>query len=114
MATSTVGIEETAVILKLLGDNTRLTIVKLLDNHDCCVCELVALFNTSQPAVSQHLRKLKDAGLVSETRRGQWIFYSLNKASEYYSLVQEILEHLPDQEYKLKELEKQGLRISCN
>jgi ArsR family transcriptional regulator, arsenate/arsenite/antimonite-responsive transcriptional repressor len=111
---ASVEIEQAAGILKLLGDKTRLTMIKLLDNNPCCVCEFVAMFNTSQPAISQHLRKLKDAGLVGETRRGQWIIYSLNKKSEYYPMVQNILEHLPDQEYKLKELEEQGLRITCD
>lgn len=110
----TVEIDKAANILKLLGDKTRLTMIKILDQHDCCVCEFVAMFNTSQPAISQHLRKLKDVGLVRETRKGQWIIYSLNKENEYYPIVQTLLEHLPDQGYKLIDLEKKGLRISCD
>lgn len=110
---STIEIDKAAAILKLLGDKTRLTMVSILDNHDCCVCEFVEIFKTSQPAISQHVRKLKDAGIVRETRRGQWIIYSLNKDSEYYLLVQNLLEHLPNQGYKLQELVEQGLRISC-
>lgn len=106
-------LERAANILKLLGDKTRLTIIKILDSHDCCVCEFVEIFKTSQPAISQHVRKLKDAGLVRETRRGQWIIYSLNKDSEFYLLVQDLLKHLPNQEFRLKELEEQGLRITC-
>ncbi|HYK74408.1 MAG TPA: metalloregulator ArsR/SmtB family transcription factor [Pseudoneobacillus sp.] len=113
MEVSKVEIEKAATILKLLGDKSRLTMIKILDSHDCCVCEFVAIFNTSQPAISQHLRKLKDAGLVIETRRGQWIIYSLNKKSEFYPIVQNLLEHLPNQDFKLKELEEKGLRISC-
>jgi ArsR family transcriptional regulator, arsenate/arsenite/antimonite-responsive transcriptional repressor len=109
----TVELENAASVLKLLGDKTRLTMIKMLDNHDCCVCEFVEIFKTSQPAISQHLRKLKDAGLVKETRRGQWIIYSLNKSSDYFPLVEEILSHLPNQDFRLKELEEQGLRISC-
>lgn len=110
---SEIEIEKAAAILKLLGDKTRLTMVKMLDSNDCCVCEFVEIFKASQPAISQHLRKLKDAEVVKETRRGQWIIYSLNKNSEYYPLVQNLLQHLPDQDYKIKELEEQGLRISC-
>lgn len=110
---STVEIERISNIFKLLGDKTRLTMIKMLDNHDACVCEFVEIFKTSQPAISQHVRKLKDAGLVRETRRGQWIIYSLNKDSEYFSLVQDLLQHLPNQDFRLKELEEQGLRISC-
>lgn len=67
-------IETAASILKLLGDKTRLTMIKLLSDHECCVCEFVALFQMTQPAVSQHLRKLKDSGLVKEARKGQWVF----------------------------------------
>jgi ArsR family transcriptional regulator, arsenate/arsenite/antimonite-responsive transcriptional repressor len=108
-----VGVEEVATVLKLLGDKTRLTIMALLDNNDCCVCELVEIFQMSQPAISQHLRKLKDVGLVKETRKAQWIFYSMNKEHEMYSLIEDILAHIPDQQEKLKELEKKGTKISC-
>lgn len=113
MLETTIEIEKAATILKLLGDKTRLTMVKMLDSNDCCVCEFVEIFKASQPAISQHLRKLKDAGIVGETRRGQWIIYSLNKTSDYYPLVQNILEYLPNQDNRIKELEEQGLRISC-
>jgi ArsR family transcriptional regulator len=109
----TASVEEVATVLKLLGDKTRLTIMGLLQNNDCCVCELVELFQMSQPAISQHLRKLKDAGLVKEKRKAQWIFYSMNKEHEMYSLIKNILAHIPDQQEKLKELEEKGTRISC-
>jgi ArsR family transcriptional regulator, arsenate/arsenite/antimonite-responsive transcriptional repressor len=114
MSKLTVEVEGAATILKLLGDKTRLTMMKILDTQDACVCEFVAIFQTSQPAISQHIRKLKDAGLVKETRRGQWIIYSLSKDSPYYPMVQELLQHLPNQDFRLEELAKQGLRISCD
>lgn len=109
----TVEIEKVASVLKLLGDKTRLTMVKMLDTNDYCVCEFVGIFKVSQPAISQHVRKLKDLGIVTEARRGQWIIYSLNKESDYYPLITDLLQHLPNQDFKLQELEKQGLRISC-
>ena len=107
-------IEKTGMVLKLLGDKTRLSMVKLLENNECCVCEFVEIFGISQSALSQHLRKLRDVGLVKENRRGQWIFYSLNTSSEMYELVLKVLEFVPDQNSRLKELEKQGLRINCS
>lgn len=113
MQGSTVESEKVATVLKLLGDKTRLTMVKMLDTNDYCVCEFVGIFKVSQPAISQHVRKLKDLGIVTEARRGQWIIYSLNKESDYYPLINDLLEHLPNQDFKLKELEEQGLRISC-
>jgi ArsR family transcriptional regulator len=108
-----VEVEKAAQILKLLGDKTRLSMMKLLQNNECCVCELVEIYKASQPSISQHLRKLKDIELVREKRKGQWIFYSLNKENNYYQFVLDILESLPSQDEHLKELEKQGLRISC-
>lgn len=113
MLQTTIELEKAAVILKLLGDKTRLTMMKLIDNQACCVCEFVEIFQYSQPSISQHLRKLKDLGLVNEERKGQWKFYSINKSNEYYSFIKPILDHLPDQNDKLKELEEQGTRMSC-
>ncbi|MDQ7864669.1 metalloregulator ArsR/SmtB family transcription factor [Peribacillus frigoritolerans] len=92
-------IETTANILKLLGDKTRLTMIKIMSEHECCVCEFVDLFEMTQPAISQHLRKLKDVGIVNEARRGQWIFYSLNPSSSYYSFIQTVIKDLPNQNF---------------
>src|SRR5690606_37905738 len=111
--TKKIEIEKASIALKLLGDKTRLAMMKLLEKNECCVCEFVAIFNISQSAISQHLRKLRDVGLVKENRKGQWIFYSLNKDSELYEMVLHILEVIPSQDERMKELEKQGLRISC-
>jgi ArsR family transcriptional regulator len=110
---SSVEIETAAKVLKLLGDKTRLAMMVMLSEDECCVCEFVELFQMSQPSVSQHLRKLRDVGLVEETRRGQWIFYRINKEHEVYPIVETLLAHLPEQKSKLIELEKRGLRVSC-
>lgn len=107
-------IETAATIFKLLGDKTRLTMMKIMSEHECCVCEFVDLFNMSQPAISQHLRKLKDSGIVKETRRGTWIFYSLNPTSPFNSYIQMVLKDLPSQTFKLDDLTVQGKRICCD
>src|SRR5690625_2168938 len=113
MINTVIDINEAATILKLLGDKTRLTMVKLLEDHECCVCEFVEIFEMSQPAISQHIRRLKDVELVKEERRGQWIFYSLNKENEYYPFIEHLLNQLPNQDAELKELEEQDGRMSC-
>src|SRR5699024_5049589 len=86
-----------ADIIKLLANETRLTMMKILDDHDCCVCEFVEIFQASQPSISQHIRKIRDIGLVKEERRGQWIFYSINKDSEFYPFILQLLNLLPQQ-----------------
>ncbi|WP_163970446.1 ArsR/SmtB family transcription factor [Oceanobacillus halotolerans] len=113
MEKTQVGIGKAAMILKLLGDKTRLTMVKILETDECCVCEFVEIFNMSQPSISQHLRKLRDVGIIQEERRGQWIFYSLNQQNEHYPFVEQILAALPNQDEKIKALEKNGARITC-
>lgn len=107
------SIEQAAVILKLLADKTRLTIVKLLQEQDCCVCEFVEIFQVSQPSISQHLRKLRDSGIVKEERRGQWIFYSINTENSTFSFIEQVLSQIPSQKEKLIELERSGKRITC-
>lgn len=113
MLESKIDLDKAANILKLLGDKTRLTIVGILKQRECCVCEFLEVFDTSQPSISQHLRKLKDAGMVKEERRGQWIYYSLNQQSEIYGLIQDILEHVPDQTDKIKMIEKNNPTLRC-
>ncbi|MBI2842861.1 MAG: helix-turn-helix transcriptional regulator, partial [Armatimonadetes bacterium] len=66
-------------VFKALGDPTRLQIVMMLaEGGDVCVCRIVDEFGMNQPAVSHHMGKLKQAGLLHSRRDGQWIHYSLN------------------------------------
>jgi ArsR family transcriptional regulator, arsenate/arsenite/antimonite-responsive transcriptional repressor len=66
-----------ATIAKALGDPIRLQLVDVLRKHagKVCVCELVPLFDLSQPTVSHHLKVLREAGLVDSERRGLWAYY---------------------------------------
>lgn len=63
---------------KALGEPTRLKIVKLLQGKELCVCELEALLEMNQPRISQHLKVLKEAGLIKERKIKQWSYVSLN------------------------------------
>ena len=72
---------ELADIFKALGDETRLTIVQLLVGRELCVCDILDSFVMSQPAISHHLKILRQAGVVRDKREGKWIYYSLNPAT---------------------------------
>jgi ArsR family transcriptional regulator, arsenate/arsenite/antimonite-responsive transcriptional repressor len=69
--------ERMAIVAKALGDPVRLQLVDVLRKHagKVCVCELVPLFDLSQPTVSHHLKKLRDAGIVGSEREGLWAYY---------------------------------------
>ena len=62
-----------------LASKPRLYILRLLREHPQCVNALSERLGLSQPAVSQHLRVLKQAGLVNAERRGAWIHYTINQ-----------------------------------
>jgi ArsR family transcriptional regulator len=66
-----------AEVAKALGDPIRLQLVDVLRKHagEVCVCELVPLFDVSQPTLSHHLNKLRMAGIVDSERRGLWAYY---------------------------------------
>ena len=66
-----------AAVAKALGDPIRLQLVDVLRKHagKVCVCELVPLFDISQPTLSHHLKTLREAGVVDSERRGLWAYY---------------------------------------
>lgn len=65
-------------IFKALGDKTRIEIVDILKSEEICVCVLLESFTCSQPALSHHLKILKQAKIVFDRRDGKWIHYRLN------------------------------------
>lgn len=65
-------------IFKALADEGRLQVLNLLLSHDLCVGGLARELGMSEPAVSQHLKKLRECGLVTGEKRGYWTHYSVN------------------------------------
>jgi ArsR family transcriptional regulator len=69
---------ELAVVVKALADPTRLRIVDALRKaapEALCQCELLPLFDMSQPALAKHLKVLIGAGVIATERRGLWAYY---------------------------------------
>ena len=68
-----------AELIKALADPTRLTIVASLAKapSPICICDFTAGLDLSQPTISHHMAKLKEAGLVESEKRGIWIYYRL-------------------------------------
>lgn len=84
--------ERVAALAKALGDPARVRLVDVLRKApgEVCVCELVPLFELSQPTVSHHLKVLREAGIVDSERRGLWAYYhvlpdALEELSEWLS-----------------------------
>jgi ArsR family transcriptional regulator len=69
--------ERTAAMFKALGDPVRLRLFSLVASHEggeACVCDISDV-GVSQPTVSHHLKKLREAGLLTSERRGTWVYY---------------------------------------
>uniref|UniRef100_UPI0040474852 ArsR/SmtB family transcription factor n=1 Tax=Mariniflexile sp. TaxID=1979402 RepID=UPI0040474852 len=62
------------------GNEVRLKILFLLNmENELCPCDLADILEMSVPAISQHIRKMKDAGIIASRREGQTLYYSLNE-----------------------------------
>lgn len=78
--------------LKAMADKNRLTLLRCMKNGEVCVCDFVTILGVSQPAVSQQLKKLKDAGIITERKEGIWKYYRL--AENLPSVVQAVIDTL--------------------
>ena len=87
---------------KLLGDKSRLQILAMLQQQELCVCDIVEAMDMTQPNVSQHMRKLKSAGIVQERKQGQWVYYSIGSNIEEFLI--DALKHVPIPESRFMKL----------
>jgi len=69
---------EVSAYFKALSDETRLRILKLLEEGELCVCDLTAALEMTQPNISFHLGILREAGLIKDRKEGRWSYYDLN------------------------------------
>lgn len=65
-------------LLKALGDEHRLEILRMLSSGELCACKIHGPLGITQNLASHHLKALREAGLVNTRKEGRWIFYSLN------------------------------------
>ena len=94
--------ENLSELFKLLSDETRIRILKLLTQKSLCVCEMVEILDIHQPKISKHIARIKSERLVHALRNEQYTYYSLNKEYKHYDLLLKILD---EGEYK-KDIEK--------
>jgi len=73
--------EKTARVFKILSVNTRVRIIELLKQRPLCVNALARMLGMTPAAVSQHLRILRDADIVTADKRGYFVHYRLNEAT---------------------------------
>ncbi len=70
-----------AEILKATAHPGRLAVLQLLTREECCVCDIAHTLEMPVSTVSQHLQRLRRAGLVHGRQEGKWVFYSLSESA---------------------------------
>lgn len=100
-------VDRTAALVKVLDSKTRLEILLLLAEEEKVVHQLVTELEKSQPLISQHLRVLRSAGLVSSSRKGREVLYALDQP-DIIGIIHELasLEKLTEAQDELAELRK--------
>jgi ArsR family transcriptional regulator, arsenate/arsenite/antimonite-responsive transcriptional repressor len=71
-------VEEFTKLFKALSDETRLRMLNILVQQECCVCEVMQVLNISQSRASRNLNILADAGFLKSHHEGVWVHYALN------------------------------------
>ncbi|GBE27859.1 HTH-type transcriptional repressor AseR [bacterium BMS3Bbin03] len=107
---------------KAVSDETRVRILKLLEEGEFCVCQLMDILGMKQSTVSKHLGILKTAGLVECRKGGTWTFYRLsnnlinNYNLDFLKLLSSCLKDdslIQQDKKKLREVVKQDVKILC-
>lgn len=97
--------KELVKVFKAVADPNRIRILKMLQQKTMCVCELSVVLGITQPSVSRHLAMMKDAGLVTDERNGQWINYELctEKVNPYAPVIMEHIKSWINDKPRIKE-----------
>ncbi|MBI3520385.1 MAG: helix-turn-helix transcriptional regulator [Bacteroidetes bacterium] len=90
-------------VLELAGNEVRLKILYLLEEEgELCPCDISDILGMSIPAISQHLRKMKDGNIIEARRSGQTIFYSLKE--EHLKILKPFFKYINQQNLKKETL----------
>lgn len=103
-------LKELEKMFKALGDRNRLRIINMLKHRAMCVCEITDILKLSQSTVSGHLRVLKEAGIVEDTKDGLWVEYSLCKDKRLSKHQLELTETFFGPDEEMKEEREKALR----
>lgn len=84
--------------LNIVSEQNRLKLLCIISQGEQCVCDLMEQLGLSQSLISHHLRDLKDAGVVTDDKRGLRVYYSLTRKGKR---ITDLLFNIPKMEVKL-------------
>ena len=94
---------------KALSDETRLRILNVIMQRECCVCEVMQTLEISQTRASRNLNALYDAGFLKAMRNGLWVLYSIDKDSlkeNYIALMELVKKELADNKIASQDMQR--------
>jgi len=95
---------------KVLADETRLRCLTLIvQQHEVCVCELMAALDLPQSKISRHLSIIKLNGLITQRRHNQWVLYSLDPELSHFK--HQLLEQTAHELYQSEEYKQDLQRL---
>ncbi|MEC9493158.1 ArsR/SmtB family transcription factor [Flexistipes sp.] len=97
---------EVAALFKSLGDENRLRIFMMLAERPMCVCEINAVLNVALSTISAHLKNLKYARLIEDSKEGRWVVYRLAENDFALSILNLLKSKLADDEVFRNDTEK--------
>lgn len=99
------NLKEVSKVLKSLSEENRLRIVLMLLKRDLCVCEINDVLQIALSTISAHLKNLKYAGIIDDSKDGRWVVYKLTEDPNIREIVNFLYEKLKDDELIKKDLE---------
>lgn len=103
-------------LFKALSDDTRIRILKVLLERECCVCEIMQALNITQSRASRNLGILEDAGFIKSRRDGLWVVYSIDEqriSSHAGPLIEVLRASLLKEEILLQDRKRLGRAVQC-
>ncbi len=88
--------EDLLKIFSALGNDSRFRITMMLQYKDMCVCEIRNVIGSSMSTISNHLKILRDAKIISSHKEDKYVTYFLNKENEYFAEILKLLDKIED------------------
>lgn len=106
-------------IFRALSEESRLRILALLMQEEMCVCEIENCLELTQSNASRHLTILKNAGILTSTKKAQWIYYKVSEEfkrtnQELFSYISEKIKQIPGYDADIEQLQKCRIMDLCN
>jgi len=106
--------------LKALSDGNRIRIINALNcSKELCACQITELIGVIGATISRHLSILSNVGIINKTKRGRWIYFTLNKDLKNENLIEWIInsisnsDEINEDKLRLKEILNRGKNEIC-